>query len=303
MGDETKSKTKNETKKVQEKAIHEGHRERLREAAENDPDLQTFSEYQTLELVLSYLIPRKDTNPIAHALISEFGSLYNVFHASKQALFAISGMTNTAASFISSFYSILRKSEISRCRKGMRLAMVKDVVKFMSPNFIGREEERIYCVMLDINDNIKRITFVGTGFVDSVSLNYNRIMALATQFSAKKIIIAHNHPSGNLEPSEQDKSITRTLFVLLANANIILSDHIIFNNDGNYFSFFENGTLDDLAVAILGGDPVETLKEVRQRRNSGFYIFDKKDGSLDDGPNSYPGAQERLMKLLEDKVI
>ena len=281
------------------KSIHDGHRKRMREAAENDTDLSSFSDFQTLELVLSFLIPRRDTNPIAHALINEFGSLYNVFQAPKQSLYEISGMTETAASFISLFYSILRKSEMSRHSRRTKLAMVRDVVEVMGPNFIGREEERVYCVTLDINDNIKRITLVSDGYIDTVDLNLNRILAVATQQSAKKIIIAHNHPSGNPEPSEQDKIVTRTLFVLLANANIILSDHVIFNNDGNYYSFFEQGTLDDLAAEVLGG--AEHMKEVRQRRISGMYIFDKKDEQVVNQNDA--DRQERLMKMIEEELL
>lgn len=295
-------KTNNQVGKVKEQAIHEGHRERMRTAVENDPDLMSFSDFQTLELVLSYLIPRKDTNPIAHALINEFGSLYNVFQAPRQSLYNIRGMTNTAASFISTFYSIMRKSESSRQKKKDRLAMVQDVVEMMAPNFIGREEERIYCITLDINDVIKRISFVSDGFIDTVNLNYNRILSIATQYAAKKIIVAHNHPSGNLDPSPEDDSITRTLFVLLANSNIILSDHIIFNNDGNYYSFFEHGVLDDLAAEMMGGS--EYMHEVRKKRTAGVYIFDKKDEASTDPEykqRTYSEAQKRLMEMLEEK--
>lgn len=271
-------KKTNEDAKKKDGNMHEGHRARLRAAVENDPDMATFSEYQTLELILSYLIPRRDTNPIAHELIQEFGTLYNVFQASKEELFAIKGMTNTAASFISSFYSIMRKSEASRLKSNGKLTMVKDVVKLLGPNFIGRDEERVYCITLDLNDNIKNVTLIGDGSVDSVSLNNNKILVLVTRFKAKKVIIAHNHPAGAMCPSLQDIEATRSLFVLLAGANAILSDHIIFNNDGEYYSFFEHGLLDDLSIEIMGGNKKieDKAKELRSKRAAGIYIFEPK---------------------------
>ena len=95
---------------------HDGHRARLRQAADLDPDLTTFSEYQTLEYLLSFVIPRKDTNSIAHNLIDEFGSLNGVLHASRQELFEIPNMTNNAAAFLANFYSFVRKSEQSKSK-------------------------------------------------------------------------------------------------------------------------------------------------------------------------------------------
>lgn len=70
-----------------EKQLHEGHRARLRQSAKQDEELTSFSEFQVLEYFLSFIIPRKDTNPIAHALIEAFGSLYGVFQATEEIIF------------------------------------------------------------------------------------------------------------------------------------------------------------------------------------------------------------------------
>ena len=96
-----------------EKQLHEGHRARLRQSAKQDEELTSFSEFQVLEYFLSFIIPRKDTNPIAHALIEAFGSLYGVFQATEEELYSINGMTQNAACFIADFLPISRKIQCS----------------------------------------------------------------------------------------------------------------------------------------------------------------------------------------------
>lgn len=96
-----------------EKQLHEGHRARLRQSAKQDEELTSFSEFQVLEYFLSFIIPRKDTNPIAHALIEAFGSLYGVFQATEEELYSIKCMTQNAACFIADFLPISRKIQCS----------------------------------------------------------------------------------------------------------------------------------------------------------------------------------------------
>lgn len=95
-----------------EKQLHEGHRARLRQSAKQDEELTSFSEFQVLEYFLSFIIPRKDTNPIAHALIEAFGSLYGVFQATEEELYSINGMTQNAACFIADFCLYLEKFNV-----------------------------------------------------------------------------------------------------------------------------------------------------------------------------------------------
>ena len=71
--------------------VHKGHRSRLREKVKAG-GLATFSQHEVLELLLTFAIPRRDVNPLAHALIREFGSLHNVLHAPCEALLAVPGV-------------------------------------------------------------------------------------------------------------------------------------------------------------------------------------------------------------------
>ncbi len=257
-----------------DKVSHEGHRERLRKAAENDPDLMTFSDFQTLEYLLSFVIPRKDTNPIAHTLINMFGSLNGVLHASKFDLIEAPNMTKNAATLLSSFYAIYRKAELSRQKPKVVVTNVKQAIEALSPYFIERPEEHAYCMAMDINDRVLQIAPISEGLSDFTTLDYNRIVSLVTRVKAKKIIIAHNHPSGSLTPSQQDYEATKALFYILQTINTILSDHIIFTNEGQ-FSFYDAGMLDELLLntdKIFGVNNCEnTLENCRAK---GVYMYE-----------------------------
>ncbi|MCH5163975.1 MAG: hypothetical protein J1F36_03075 [Clostridiales bacterium] len=257
-------------------SVHEGHRARLREAAEKDPELMSFSEFQTLEYLLSFVIPRKDTNPIAHDLIREFGTLNGVLRATKQELYDVPNMTENAAALLSCFYAIVRKSELSRQKPKPLVSNVQEAVNILSPYFIGRSEERSYCMALDINDRVLLVAPISEGLVDFTTLSNNRVVSIVTRTKAKKIIIAHNHPGGSLQPSQQDIKATKSLFMILQTINAVLSDHIIFTDDG-HFSFYENGWLDNLLLmsdAIYG---TKTSDELQTRRQKGIYMFERKE--------------------------
>ena len=116
--DETEEKITSETAKIpnprkntkSEKDkpvnIHKGHRQRMRESARRDPELNSFSDVQILEYLLAFATPQRDTNPIAHALLDKFGSLIAVFRASAEELVKVTGVTVAAAEIISTLVKI-----------------------------------------------------------------------------------------------------------------------------------------------------------------------------------------------------
>ena len=102
-------------KAKEEKNYHEGHRGRMRQRFDNDPEMMTFQEHEMLEYILNATIPRGDTNGIAHALIAEHGSLYGVFNAPVEDLVAAKGMTVSAAYLIAGIIPIIRKATQKYC--------------------------------------------------------------------------------------------------------------------------------------------------------------------------------------------
>ncbi|MBR2971109.1 MAG: hypothetical protein IKC48_04885 [Clostridia bacterium] len=250
------------------KGRHDGHRERLRQAAYMDPDLSSFSDYQTLEFLLSFTIPRKDTNEIAHELLERFGSMDAVFKASPAELFDVPNMTQNASYLISYFNSIHRKILISKAKETRTMTSYAQAKRILSPYFADLPIENVYMATLDINNKVMSIVKVNSGYVDSSPFDISKVVSVATSIKAKEIVVAHNHPGGNPQPSAQDRTLTSVLYMTLSAMNIELADHLIFAGDSAY-SFFIHGNFDGNAERVYTRETCIALEKCRQQ---GIYL-------------------------------
>lgn len=221
---------------------YEGHRERLREKYLQGGYF-AFHEYEVLELLLTYVIPRKDTKPIAKDLIEKFGSLDGVVTASIEELCSISGIKENSAIFVKLLGDLsknLYKGEIKK--EGIQLKDKNSLIRYLRSEigFSSREEFRV--IFLN-NYNMlvgSETLFIGT--IDKSAVYPREIVEKVLYYKAKGIIFAHNHPSGNLRPSKQDIQITEHMQEALDLIDVKLLEHIIITQDG-YFSFLEEGVI------------------------------------------------------------
>lgn len=221
---------------------YEGHRERLRKKYLQGGYF-AFHEYEVLELLLTYVIPRKDTKPIAKDLIEKFGSLDGVVTASIEELCSISGIKENSAIFVKLLGDLsknLYKGEIRK--EGIQLKDKNSLIRYLRSEigFSSREEFRVIFLnnynMLVGNETL----FIGT--IDKSAVYPREIVEKVLYYKAKGIIFAHNHPSGNLRPSKQDIQITEHMQEALDLIDVKLLEHIIITQDG-YFSFLEEGLI------------------------------------------------------------
>lgn len=221
---------------------YEGHRERLRKKYLQGGYF-AFHEYEVLELLLTYVIPRKDTKPIAKDLIEKFGSLDGVVTASIEELCSISGIKENSAIFVKLLGDLsknLYKGEIKK--EGIQLKDKNSLIRYLRSEigFSSREEFRV--IFLN-NYNMlvgSETLFIGT--IDKSAVYPREIVEKVLYYKAKGIIFAHNHPSGNLRPSKQDIQITEHMQEALDLIDVKLLEHIIITQDG-YFSFLEEGLI------------------------------------------------------------
>lgn len=221
---------------------YEGHRERLRKKYLQGGYF-AFHEYEVLELLLTYVIPRKDTKPIAKDLIEKFGSLDGVVTASIEELYSISGIKENSAIFVKLLGDLsknLYKGEIKK--EGIQLKDKNSLIRYLRSEigFSSREEFRV--IFLN-NYNMlvgSETLFIGT--IDKSAVYPREIVEKVLYYKAKGIIFAHNHPSGNLRPSKQDIQITEHMQEALDLIDVKLLEHIIITQDG-YFSFLEEGLI------------------------------------------------------------
>jgi len=245
---------------------HEGHRARKKKSADKDPDFATFSEVEMLEYLLYNTIPRIDTNELAHLLIRTFGSYYGVLNAHLAELKQIPHINEATARMLTSILSASRKAEISRLSSN---AIVKDTlsaVEFIAPYFLSRSTEYVYLTNLNNHDRVISMDLISTGETNYSAIDTKKVIESACRHKATKVILSHNHPSGCVQPSNEDREVTQQLMFSLLCAKVILLDHIIISNEG-YYSFFANQEFDKMYEKA---DSVFNTNLVRESRNNRF---------------------------------
>lgn len=221
--------------------IHDGHRERLRtNFIENS--LDSFNELNSLELLLFYAIPRRDTNELAHRLLDRFGSLYGVFDASFHELIEVEGIGEGAAALIKLIPEIMRKSRISKTADIRQIISSTAAGEYLVPRFLYQEIEILLMLCLDSQRRVIACTEISRGVVNSVDANVRRVVEMALKYRACSVIIAHNHPDGVALPSREDDSMTHLIGRALSSVGITLADHIIVAGE-NYASYADSGMI------------------------------------------------------------
>ena len=227
---------------------NQGHRERIREKFLKN-GIDGFAEYEILELLLTYCIPRKDTKPIAKELLNKFKSLDNVFKADFDKLSAIDGLGKNSIAFlklIGDLPSIIYKDELKNKKlvdKETLKISNKDILLKYLRNKIGYEEiEKFYVLYLSSSNEVIEFEENSVGTLDRSSVYPREIYKKIINLNAKSVILAHNHPSDNIIPSKCDIELTNEIAKGLKNFGALLIEHIIITKN-SYFSFLEEGLI------------------------------------------------------------
>ena len=192
-----------------DKNPHAHHRERLRERY-RDNGILSMQEHEILEMLLFYSIPVVNTNPVAHALLNEFGSLRNVFEATPDALSQVEGLGEKSALYLSFLGDIF--TTISKNNENKKVPMTfNSMGELLVREFEKDKTERVVAVMLDAKDRIICKEHISNGSVTGAHLDMKKIARIALTKDVAKVVIAHNHPDGNPNPSTADKASTMLL--------------------------------------------------------------------------------------------
>ena len=228
--------------------MHDGHRDRMRDRILNG-GIVGLQPHEVLEYLLYTAIPRKDTNELAHVLIDKYGSLSRVFAADYTDLLSVKGMTANAALFLTSLPAVFKLYAADLGVRKDKVITRGDVVKILSPKFLGDRNESFYIMCLDAQNNVLKITKITEGIPSEVAVDARKVVELALQNKAVSVILAHNHPSGSTSPSHEDIELTRSITAALELVKVKLIDHFIFGGEG-YFSFAEDGLVDVIGKKI-----------------------------------------------------
>ena len=209
-----------------EKQIHAGHRQRMHERVQKY-GLESLAEHEMLEYLLYFTITRRDTNPIAHALLERFGDFAGVLEADEEELCLVEGMGPASARFLHLLPQISACYHRSLTRDRRRLQTVEQMGEYLMARFRGTVRERVLLVCLDRQRRITCTSWLGSGTADMVELPIREAIAQAVRLKARWVVLCHNHPSGSALPSREDIEATAELARGMYVVGVELLDHII----------------------------------------------------------------------------
>ncbi|WP_298031903.1 DNA repair protein RadC [uncultured Dysosmobacter sp.] len=221
--------------------IHDGHREKMRKRFLQS-GLDAFADHEALELLLYYAIPRRDTNPIAHALMERYGSLPAVLSAPVEDLRKVEGIGESGAILLKLVPQLTRKARLASAAQETVLNSSERAGAYLMERFSDERNEVIYQLCLDRKGKLIACKRLSEGSVTNAELNTRQVVENAILTSASVVILSHNHPSGLALPSEEDYAATNRIRAALAAIGVELADHIIVS-DGDFVSMADSGYL------------------------------------------------------------
>lgn len=222
---------------MSDKELHlgSGHRKRLRERFLQS-GFDGFLDYEIIELLLTLGTPRRDCKLIAKEAIREFGGLSNVLNASYDELQKIGGIGPSNAFGLKLFQAVSERLARERISQKIDLTSPGSVIEYIQ-KFIGNKDKEHFVVFyLDTQNRLIEDRIISIGTLNASLVHPREVFNPAVSLRAASIIVAHNHPSGNVEPSMEDREITKQLVQAGRLIGVEVKDHIIVSLN-NSFSF------------------------------------------------------------------
>jgi DNA repair protein RadC len=216
-----------------------GHRQRLREKF-LDSGLAGFHDYEVIELLLTLAMPRKDCKEAAKAALKRFKTLQGVFEASSRELCEIKGIGEKNQFGISLIKATADRYLNARIVRKDPINNSKDLYDYLTASMRDKSRECFKAVYLDAKNRILATETLFQGTLTASSVYPREVVRAALDHRAAALIFAHNHPSGDPEPSEEDLAITRKLIFACQMMGITVHEHVIIGHN-RYFSFADQG--------------------------------------------------------------
>lgn len=200
---------------------------------------EALSAQELLALVIGRGVSKKSVMTIAQELLSKFGNIKAISEATLEELSQIKGIGFAKASQLKASFELARRKDE---HDGERLSVKshQDVIRAVKQKLQDKKKEHFLILCLDTRNNLKKISTISTGTLDANLVHPREVFKEAIQSLASSIILVHNHPSGNPEPSDADIEITKRIQETGKIVGIDVLDHIIVA-DNKSFSFKEKG--------------------------------------------------------------
>ena len=228
---------------LEEDPTYLGHRQRLKERflRANGSDM---ADYEALELLLTYAIPRRDVKPLAKKLIKEFGSFAGVISAPIERLISIEGIKENSATLIKFIeFSAKKLSWQNLAFEDTPFISSTDaLIEFCRCSMGYSEVEVLRIIYVDAKLKVMASEVLQKGSVSSVNISPRDIVSNALKKNASGIIMVHNHPTGDPRPSKNDVEATKRVKEACDTVGVKLHEHIIIT-PSDYYSFSQHNLI------------------------------------------------------------
>lgn len=210
-----------------------GHRERARQRFLQVGE-QSLQDYELLELVLQLIIPRRDTKPLAKALIERFGTFSGVFGATPEKFAEVKGLGEVTAANLKIIQAAAQRFARDRVDRDQPiLSSWAELIDYCRSTMAFEDKEQFRILFLDKKNRLIADEVQQKGTVDHTPVYPREVIKRSLEHSATAIILVHNHPSGDPSPSSADIQMTRQIADVAKPLGIVVHDHIIIGKAGH----------------------------------------------------------------------
>ncbi|MDD5711647.1 MAG: DNA repair protein RadC [Smithellaceae bacterium] len=219
-----------------------GHRKRLKKRFLSTCSYSSLYEYEIVELLLSYAIPRKDVKALAKELLGRFHSIKGVMDAEIVDLESVNGISNHTAVLIKLAKDLISRYLKEAAEQKDQITCTTELLDYCKAAMGGLHDEQFRVIYLNAQNMIIGIEVIQDGIVSQAVVYPRKVLEAALKRKASAIILVHNHPSGHLRPSDADVKLTKLIQETAKTLDILVHDHLIVG-ENRYFSFREEGIL------------------------------------------------------------
>jgi DNA repair protein RadC len=219
----------------------EGHRARLRQRLVTSGP-ESVADHELLELVLFLALPRRDTKPIARALLTRFGSFANAITAPVPDIAAVDGMGEAAAASLKIVQAAALRLVRAEIMSKPVLTNWDALMGYLNASMARDPVEKFSVLFLDNRNRLLADEVLSRGTVNHTPVYPREVVKRALELHASALILAHNHPSGDPSPSADDIAMTRQIVDAARALSITVHDHVVVGN-GQWRSFRRDGLM------------------------------------------------------------
>lgn len=209
-----------------------GHRSRLRQRLLQGND-EALGDHEVIEMLLMQAVPRRDMKPLARTLLDRFGSLAGVLTADARTLAAHPGMGEATAAALKIVVLAARRLARQKVREAPVIGSWQTLIDYLTIDMAHLTRERVRVLYLNARNMLILDEHVGDGSIDEAAIHPREVIRRALDLGATALILVHNHPSGNVQPSRADIEITNRIAEAGRLLGVTVHDHVVIGREGH----------------------------------------------------------------------